>query len=489
MNWFKKKVAPEPKEPTPQTTIAEPDRADVIADCLDKVYQGNTKGMTGTQDSIGFNQFGQVSDVVSTNVLTWFANQSFIGWGAITTLSQNWLIGRACSVPVEDAIKNGWDIVGNDGNEIPPDVIARLKRIDEKHDIVKKAISYGSFARVFGYRVAIFQCENWTQEDYAAPFNPDGVTPENRYTGIITPDPYYATPIVEDFKPDDQTFFEPEYWVVNGIKYHRTHCIIYRHRELPQVLRPVYMYGGVSLTQEIYEAIYAYGLGMDELNKLLMTKRLIVMHGDVESAITDQYAFEQKMNFFRRARDNHGVQILGNDDTMEQLDTSLTEVPDVIDKFIERISAIAKTPPNRLMGTQLKGFGSSGEAEDKIYHDNISGLQTHCLKPLITRHTLLTMRSIGLDIGFEVAFNPAGTPTEAEIADINSKNAATGQVLVTSGAITADEERARLITDKNSGYNGLDAEIEQPENFDDDNEPEDNAEEITPDENAPEVAE
>ncbi len=45
--------------------------------------------------------------------------------------------------------------------------------------------------------------------------------------------------------------------------------------------------------------------------------------------------------------------------------------------------------------------------------------------------------------------------TAEEIALVNKIKAETGQILIVSGAIDAIEERERITTDTDSGYNGL----------------------------------
>ncbi len=46
-----------------------------------------------------------VSTAIPLNMMTWYARQTFIGWQACSIMATHWLIGRACSMPIDDALK------------------------------------------------------------------------------------------------------------------------------------------------------------------------------------------------------------------------------------------------------------------------------------------------------------------------------------------------------------------------------------------------
>jgi len=58
---------------------------------------------------------------------------------------------------------------------------------------------------------------------------------------------------------------------------------------------------------------------------------------------------------------------------------------------------------------------------------------------------------------------PLDTPTAEELAQTNLMKAQAGQVLIQSGAISSEDERQRLATDKESGYNEIGILENEPE--------------------------
>ena len=461
---------PEEHEPT---FVKKPDRSDTIRNALAKVFQGKEPKTLATQDAAPVFGNNGISQTVPADLLDWYSNQSFIGFTSCMIMAQHWLVSAACEMPVSDAMRKGWKVSGNDGNEISVNVLSGLKKVDKCIGIKDIAKNFATFGRVYGFRVAIFMVDGFTSEDYEAPFNPDGLKP-NSYLGINCPDPYYVTPIIENHDPGSLGYLEPEYWQVSGIKYHKSHCVVYRHCDtIGQLLKPVYLYGSASLPQQIYEQVYQAGLAAGEGNKLLMTKRLWVQNSDISAMIANQQEAESQLSYITQMRNNYGVQLIDSDDAIMQLETALSEVTNTISQQYQFVAAVARIPVNKLMQTQLSGFAASGEAEEAVYHESLESLQEKIL-PLLEKHTLYSIKSMGVDdFEYDIVFNALDCLTEVEQAQVNMTKAQTEQILIASGIIDAGEARARLIADPDSGYAGLEEQITEPVNYDDDNETED----------------
>ena len=147
------------------------------------------------------------------------------------------------------------------------------------------------------------------------------------------------------------------------------------------------------------------------------------------------------------------------------------------------VAAIAGVPATKLIGTSPKGFGASGEYEESSYHEFLESIQTHDLTPFAERHHQLVIKSfvepqLGIKLSAETTLNwlPLDTPTAQELAATNLAKAQTGQILITAGAVSSEEERQRVATDKTGGYNeiGLEGneapEVEEEAENDDENE-------------------
>lgn len=467
--WNKKTPAPQPikserQEPT-FSRVSRPSRGDkerAIAKIqfVPVAKPKRPDGTVETQDwstpisGVGM-MFGQT---IPDSMLDWYGNQSFIGFQACMIMAQHWLINAACEVPIIDALRKGHEFVSADGEMIDIKLLAQHKKFNKKLKLNQKITWFGKKARVFGIAIAVFKVGSTDPLYYENPFNPDGIT-KNSYTGIALPDPYYCTPQMDmdGYDPASSDFYDPEYWIISGKKYHKSHLVIFRHGgDLPSQLRPAYQWAGVSLVQQIYEAVYSAVQASNESNRLLMTKRLMVRKGDVGAAILDQVEFEEKMTFFQQVRDNYGEQIIDTTEDLLQLETALAEVTSVIAQKFELVAAIARIPTNKLLMVALQGFASSGEGEEAIYNGALETIQEQCLTEFLERHYELSIRSMGnASFDFEIKWPPIDTITEKEQAEINQLKATTDQSNLMSGAITGEDINKRLSADPNSGYDGI----------------------------------
>lgn len=407
---------------------------------------------------------GQTS-ALPQNLFAWYVSQGFIGYQACSILAQHWLIDKACSVAPSDAIRKGYELTANTGEELPLAYLERLKKIDIEAGINKKAVEFAKFNRVFGIRIAVFHVESSDPEYYQKPFNPDGVMP-NSYKGFAQVDPYWITPELDAdaaANPASRHFYEPTFWRINGIRYHRTHLVLIRTTEVSDVLKPSYVYAGIPLPQRIYERVYAAERTANEAPLLALTKRTTILKCDMDAVMADQESFENRLAVWIQYRDNQAVKVCGTDEDLLQTDTALGDMDMLIMTQYQLVASIANTPATKLLGTVPKGFNSTGDYEESVYHEYLESIQTNEMQPLIERHHLLATRSDpelleiakGKVMDITVVWRPIDSMTETELADVQLKKAQTAQTLQQTGALNGQDIRKQLISDKLSGYNGL----------------------------------
>ena len=391
----------------------------------------------------------------------WYASQTFIGYQLAAILSQHWLIDKACTVPARDAIRQGFDVVNVDGDDIDEKALRKLHKADRRMRLNWNLEQFVRMGRIFGVRIALFKVDSTDPLYYEQPFNPDGVTPGS-YKGIVQVDPYWTSPQMDvgsASRPDSQHFYEPTYWLINGQKYHRSHLIIFRNGDLPDLLKPQYMYGGVPLPQRIMERVYGAERTANEAPQLVQTKRTTVWLTDMSKVAALGDDALQRFNDWVAYRDNYAIKLGDKEgDSFEQFDTSLADLDNVIMTQYQIVAAAANMPSTKLLGTVPKGFNSTGEYEEASYHEELESIQSHDLTPFIERHHLLVIRSELPElrnVETTVEWRPLDSPTAKEQADTNLVKAQTGAALIASGAISSENEQERIKRDPASGYAAL----------------------------------
>ena len=413
---------------------------------------------TGMDSSTIKSAYNLSNGVANRAVLSWYVSQTFVGYQNCALIAQNWLVGKACAMPARDAIKRGYDVTANDGEDIKPEDLVKLRATDKAYKVDSNLVELETFRRIFGVRVVLFKFKNATDKFYEEPFNIDSVKPGS-YLGMTQVDPMWMAPILDEdavAKPDSMEFYEPTYWQIGSTKYHKSHLVVVRYGTLPDVLKPSYQYGGIPLTQLIYERAYAAERTANEGPLLAMTKRMQGLQTDITSAIGDPDSFYKRMVSNVENRDNHGLLMIDTDEKYFQMETALADLDLTIMTQYQLVSAIAGVPATKLIETSPKGFSSTGEFEQESYHDSLAAIQVDVMTPLLDRHYQLVMKSdFESDEVVSVVWKPLKAPTDKEIAEINLLKAQAAQAYTIAGVTDAEDERARIIADENSGYNGL----------------------------------
>lgn len=424
------------------------------------IFQGHAQD-DSSDGFPAFKSYGVGQNSVSEALVSWYATQGFIGHQLCGILAQHWLINKVCAMPGDDAIRKGYNVVSVDGEELDDDAAQKIRRLDRKFRVNWHMREFIRKGRIFGIRIAMFKVESTDPEYYEKPFNLDGVTPGS-YKGIVQIDPYWVAPMLDQAsasQPDTLHFYEPTYWTINGRRVHRSHLIIFRHAEPVDILKPQYMYGGVPLPQQIMERVYAAERTANEAPQLAQTKRTSVWLTNMEAVMSDVAKATQRLSDWSMFRDNHAIKLGDKEgDEFQQFDTSLADLDAVIMSQYQLVAAQAGVPSTKLLGTQPKGFNSTGEYEEASYHELLESIQEHDLTPFLERHHALVRKAYvpeTLDIETTVNWNPLDTPTAKELADTNLVKAQTDNQLVQAGAIDSEDVRRRVATDKTSGYHEM----------------------------------
>lgn len=392
-------------------------------------------------------------------LVQWYGLQGFIGFQFCGIIAQQWLVNKACTLPARDAVRTGYQIKQAVGPELTPEELDEIKAINIEYKLDWNMEQFARFNRIFGIRIAIFKVKNAPPEYYLNPFNPDGVK-EGDYEGISQVDPYWCTPMLS-FKdgadPSSKDFYDPTYWVINGVKYHRSHLCVIRGDEVADILKPSYIYAGMSLPQKIYERVYAAERTANEAPMLAQTKRLNVLKMDTTQGLANIDELVAGLQQMNSIRDNYGFRVCGLEESVEQLDTSLADLDNVIMTQYQLVAAIANVPATKLLGTVPKGFNTTGEYEESSYHEELESIQTHELQPFLDRHLLMLTLSNPKLKGKKLmaTWNKLDTPTSKEAADTELVKAQADSLRAQSGAIDGTDIRARIAADPESPYTGI----------------------------------
>lgn len=401
----------------------------------------------------------------------------FIGWQACAILKQNWLIDRAITIPSGDAVAPGFILAyanGDDDADLDGDgkVSQDEQRKREKHlrtclnsvdefNIREILVKAEITKKTFGYALIVPEIDG---ADMSAPFNPDGIRPGS-YKGMAVIEPMWITPQFDSagLDPASSHFYTPEYYIIagkSGKRIHRSWVIKLINSPVPDILKPVYFYGGIPLTQQIFRRVYCAETVANEAPMIAMTKRLLAVEGEVTNAVANPELFREHMTLFTECRDNFGVAMTERGSNLHQIDTGLTDFDQLITTQYQLTASIAQIPVTKLLKVQLKGFDSAGTYEMQDYVQSLQNIQENDYTPIVKKHLALYTASTGgkAEI-FTVNWNPVDVPSEKEKAEIRMLTSQRNVILVSSGIISAEEAREQMRNDPDSLYTSLPPEL------------------------------
>ena len=420
----------------------------------------------------------------STNIpdeIYQFYSRGFITWTTCAQFAQHEIINRACAVRGEDAVAVGYKLAyadaeeggkiadeDKDGKESPEEMASKqdfLTALEKQTkrmgiDEVMRKLDYNKCVYGIGIAIPSFSGE----VDMSLPFNIDAKGLET-YEGFAVVEPYWLCPMFSTKDASDPTskhFFEPTWWrLPDGRMVHRSWCVKVVNSYVADILKPTYIYGGIPLTQMIYERVFAADKCANEAPMLALTKRLLVVDANIQQVIADPKHVKDLMDVVTYCRTNWGVMFKQAGSDINQIDTSLGEYDQLIMTQYQLVASIAQMPATKLLKVTPTGFQSTGEYEWKDWAQSLIDIQEMEFTPLLERHLQLLTKKRGKPVAITVKWNAVDAPTGKEKEEIQSMKATTRTAYLSAGAITIDEIRAVMRNDAEGEFTGLSAESPQ----------------------------
>lgn len=405
-----------------------------------------------------------------------FFSYSFIGFQACALLLQNPYINKVCSIPARDAVAVDYKLhyAHEDGDgdnstdqEEEQEKLNALKEKSDKQMKIKDVCRDANyFKKGYGQIILVPHFSIDMTKAMAEPFDPKAIK-KGTYRGMHIVQPFWVTYQLSGdgvSRPDKAGYYEPEYYIINGsVKVHKSWIIKLINGPVSDILKPVYYYGGIPLTQQIYERVFCAEKTANEAPKLALTKRLLIVDGNINNLAANPDEAYATMENVLALRDNMGVMVKNPSDQVSQIDTSLTDFDALIMTQFQLVAAIAEMPATKLMKTQLKGLANTGEYETKDYNQTLVEIQEGDFDTILAFHyKLLCLSEHGKDLELVTVWNPIDAPTEAELADIEAKQASTDMQYIQAGVIDASEVRDALRNNEDSRYHNLSDEMPEP---------------------------
>ena len=287
--------------------------------------------------------------------------------------------------------------------------------------------------------------------------------------GFKVIEPYWTTPYSYNASfPEKPDFYVPQAWYVMGRKTHSSRLITMIGREVPDLLKPAYNFGGISMTQLMEPYVNMWLRTRKSVNDLINIFSTTALATDMGATLAGGNGEDviRRATMFTATRDNKGLMLLNKDtEELVQVNTPLSGLDALQAQSQEHMAAPCHIPLIKLFGVTPTGLNATGEGEIQIWYDFVHAYQENLFTPAMD----IVLKVVQLDLYGSIDPNITyewvvlDEPTAKEKAEERKSDADRDAVYLDKGVLDPDEVREKLQRDPNSGYDNLTGPAPEPE--------------------------
>lgn len=299
----------------------------------------------------------------------------------------------------------------------------------------------------------------------------DKTVGKDKLRGFKVIEPVWTTPLT--FNSSDATapdFYVPEAWYALGTRIHASRLITLISRPVPDILKPAYNFGGISLTQLMEPYVLRWLKTVDGVNRLINNFSIMVLKTNMNAVLqgkaVDGIGLLGRSTLFSRTRDNQGLMMIDkNSEEMQEVSASLGGLSELQAQAQEHMAAPSHIPLVKLTGITPSGLNASSEGEITVFHEFIGAEQENTIEPgLDVMFDLIQLNEFGsIDEDLDYEFVELVETTRKEVADTRKANADLIGALIDKNIIDNDEGREALRMDPDSGFTHLTGDAPEPQ--------------------------
>lgn len=266
--------------------------------------------------------------------------------------------------------------------------------------------------------------------------------------------------------PLSEDFYKPTSWYVMGKEVHSSRLLSFISRDVPDVLKAAYNFGGLSLSQIAEPYVNNWLRTRDSISDMIHSFSITAIKTNMQNTLSGVYdqGFFDRLDLLNQCRDNRGVLALnagngqdGSGEDLIQVNTPLSGLDALQAQAQEQQAAVSKTPLVKLLGITPSGLNASSDGEIRVFYDGIKSEQECIFRdPLKVIFDIIQLSEFG-DIDPEITFEFVSLyeMSDKEKAEIRKIDADADAVLIGVSSISINESRERLAADPDSPYQSL----------------------------------
>ena len=267
--------------------------------------------------------------------------------------------------------------------------------------------------------------------------------------------------------PLHPNYYKPETWLVMGKEIHGTRLLTMVARPVPDMLKPAYQFGGLSLTQMLKPYVDNWLRTRQAVSDLVNNFSTVVFSTDMNAVLSGATSegLVNRLGVFSAARTNQGLFLVNKDtETLENVAVPLGGLDHLQAQSQEHMCSVTGIPLVVAFGITPSGLNATSEGELQCFDDWIQALCQSYVDPILDRLIKVTMLSLWGEIDEDITHQwpPLRNPTPKELSELRKVDVEVDCSLIDHGVILPDEARKRIASDEDSPYAALDLARELP---------------------------
>ena len=282
------------------------------------------------------------------------------------------------------------------------------------------------------------------------------------FKALQTIEPIWTYPLMyNSSNPLRADWYNPQSWFVMGQEIHCSRLQTFIGHPVPDLLKPAYSFGGLSLTQMAKPYVDIWLTTRQSVADLIHSFSVMVLMTDLSTMMQPGGAgpLLARVALFNMLRDNQGAFVVNkNTEDFKNVSASLAGLHELQAQAQEHMASVARIPLVKFTGIQPAGLNASSEGEIKVYDDTISAYQNRFMRRNLTHIVNFEQLSMWGEVDPEITirFEQLRVMTDAEKGTKEKDDADRDQKYVDMGALHPGEVRKRIIDDPELPYAGLD---------------------------------
>ena len=289
------------------------------------------------------------------------------------------------------------------------------------------------------------------------------VGPHNKLERLKVVEPVWCYPV--DYNTTDPLradWYKPGAWFAMGKQIHSTRLLTFIGREVPDLLKPSYSFGGLSMSQMAKPYVDNWLRTRSSVADLIYSFSVMVLSTNMGESLDSEDSGDdlfKRTALFTKMRSNSGTMVIDKDlEELTNVAAPLGTLDSLQAQTQEHMASVSRIPLVKLTGISPSGLNASSDGEIRVFYDFINAYQDLLYRDKLT--TIIGFVQLGLfgeidpEITFE--FEALYSLDEKGKAELRQIDAATDEGLIERRIISRVEARKRIADDPNSLYPSLD---------------------------------